>query len=217
MRKTIKCTQKYLNLLVNDIKEETSNKEKAEKFAILGAALLNGTDDIIIPNVIEKYAVSIAVDGCINDDEHLATIGNIYYNLFDTLSQVENVSLFSKVEDLVANYITEHKDELDKIAESYKVVIYNSYCDEFFTPFRTVLLDLFKKLNDSETLIEWIKYYNEDENKYYHSDDVEDYFNNLPEIFSIAYNCFYCELSIIYNDDEIFINKEDKGYYLINS
>ena len=217
MRKTIKCTQKYLNLLVNDIKEETSNNEKAEKFAILGAALLNGTDDIIIPNVIEKYAVSIAVDGCINDDEHLATIGNIYYNLFDTLSQVENVSLFSKVEDLVANYITEHKDELDKIAESYKVVINNSYCDEFFTPFRTVLLDLFKKLNDSETLIEWIKYYNEDENKYYHSDDVEDYLNNLPEIFSIAYNCFYCELSIIYNDDEIFINKEDKGYYLINS
>lgn len=217
MRKTIKCTQKYLNLLVNDIKEETSNKEKAEKFAILGAALLNGTDDIIIPNVIEKYAVSVAVDGCINDDEHLATIGNIYYNLFDTLSQVENVSLFSKVEDLVANYITEHKDELDKIAEYYKVVINNSYCDEFFTPFRTVLLDLFKKLNDSETLIEWIKYYNEDENKYYHSDDVEDYLNNLPEIFSIAYNCFYCELSIIYNDDEIFINKEDKGYYLINS
>ena len=217
MKKPIKCTQKYLNLLVNDIKEETSNKEKAEKFAILGAALLNGTDDIIIPNVIEKYAVSIAVDGCINDDEHLATIGNIYYNLFDTLSQVENVSLFSKVEDLVANYITEHKDELDKIAESYKVVINNSYCDEFFTPFRTVLLDLFKKLNDSETLIEWIKYYNEDENKYYHSDDVEEYLCDLPEIFSIAYNCFYCELSIIYNDDEIFINKEDKGYYLINS
>lgn len=215
--KKIKCTQKYLNLLVNDIKEETSNKEKAEKFAILGAALLNGTDDIIIPNVIEKYAVSIAVDGCINDDEHLATIGNIYYNLFDTLSQVENVSLFSKVEDLVANYITEHKDELDKIAEYYKVVINNSYCDEFFTPFRTVLLDLFKKLNDSETLIEWIKYYNEDENKYYHSDDVEEYLCDLPEIFSIAYNCFYCELSIIYNDDEIFINKEDKGYYLINS
>ena len=88
MRKTIKCTQKYLNLLVNDIKEETSNKEKAEKFAILGAALLNGTDDIIIPNVIEKYAVSIAVDGCINDDEHLATIGNMYYNLFDAVSQV---------------------------------------------------------------------------------------------------------------------------------
>ena len=215
--KKIKCTQKYLNLLVNDIKEETNNKEKAEKFAILGAALLNGTDDIIIPNVIEKYAVSIAVDGCINDDEHLATIGNIYYNLFDTLSQVENVSLFSKVEDLVANYITEHKDELDKIAESYKVVINNSYCDEFFTPFRTVLLDLFKKLNDSETLIEWIKYYNEDENKYYHSDDVEEYLCDLPEIFSIAYNCFYCELSIIYNDDEIFINIEDKDYYLINS
>ena len=39
MKKKIKCSTKYLGLLVQSIKEETSNKEKAEKFAILGAAL----------------------------------------------------------------------------------------------------------------------------------------------------------------------------------
>lgn len=80
MRKTIKCTQKYLSLLVQSIKEETSNKEKAEKFAILGAALFNGTDDVVIPEDIYQYAESVAVDGVLDNDKHLAKIGKMYYN-----------------------------------------------------------------------------------------------------------------------------------------
>lgn len=80
MRKTIKCTQKYLSLLVQSIKEETSNKEKEEKFVMLGAALFNGTDDVVIPEDIYQYAESVAVDGVLDNDEHLAKIGKMYYN-----------------------------------------------------------------------------------------------------------------------------------------
>ena len=80
MRKTIKCTQKYLSLLVQSIKEETSNKEKEEKFAMLGAALFNGTDDVVIPEDIYQYAESVAVDGVLDNDEHLAKIGKMYFS-----------------------------------------------------------------------------------------------------------------------------------------
>lgn len=76
----IKCTQKYLNFLVNGIKEKNSKKEKEEKFAILGAALFNGTDDVVIPEDIYQYAESVAVDGVLDNDEHLAKIGKMYYN-----------------------------------------------------------------------------------------------------------------------------------------
>lgn len=79
MRK-IKCSPKYLSLLVQSIKEVTSDKEKEEKFAILGAALFNGTDDVVIPEDIYQYAESVAVDGVLDNDEHLAEIGKMYYN-----------------------------------------------------------------------------------------------------------------------------------------
>lgn len=78
--KKIKSTQKYLNLLVNGIKEETSNKEKEEKFVMLGVSLFNATDDVVIPEDIYQYAESVAVDGVLDNDEHLAKIGKMYYN-----------------------------------------------------------------------------------------------------------------------------------------
>ena len=80
MLEKIRCTQKYLNFLVNGIKEKTSKKEKEEKFAILGAALFNATDDVVIPEDIYQYAESVAVDGVLDNDEHLAEIGKMYYN-----------------------------------------------------------------------------------------------------------------------------------------
>lgn len=78
--KKIKCTQKYLNLLVNYIKEVTSDKEKEERFLMLGSALFNVTDDVVIPTEIEQYAESVAVDGVIDNDEHIVEIGKMYYN-----------------------------------------------------------------------------------------------------------------------------------------
>ena len=80
MKKPIKCTQKYLNLLVNYIKEVTSDKEKEERFLMLGSALFNVTDDVVIPTEIEQYAESVAVDGVIDNDEHIVEIGKMYYN-----------------------------------------------------------------------------------------------------------------------------------------
>lgn len=88
----IKCTQKYLNFLVNGIKEKTSKKEKEEKFAMLGAALFNGTDDVVIPEDIYQYAESVAVDGVLDNDEHLAEIGKMYYNKCNKQGRVKYLS-----------------------------------------------------------------------------------------------------------------------------
>lgn len=79
MLQKIKCTQKYLNYLVNGINAATSDKEREEKFEMLGSALFNVTDDVVIPTDIEQYAESVAVDGFVGD-EHIAEIGKMYYN-----------------------------------------------------------------------------------------------------------------------------------------
>lgn len=77
--KKIRCTQKYLDFLVQSIKK-TSKKEKEEMFVMLGSSLFNGTDDVVIPEDIYQYAESVAVDGVLDNDEHLAEIGKMYYN-----------------------------------------------------------------------------------------------------------------------------------------
>lgn len=80
MKQSIKNTQKGLNFLVNGINTATSKKEREERFVMLGAALFNATDDVVIPTDIYQYAESVAVDGVLDNDEHLAEIGKMYYN-----------------------------------------------------------------------------------------------------------------------------------------
>lgn len=79
MKQAIKNTQKGLNYLVNFVNEATSEKDRKERFEMLGAALFNVTDDVVIPSEIEEYAESVAVDGFVGD-EYIAEIGKMYYN-----------------------------------------------------------------------------------------------------------------------------------------
>lgn len=202
-----------------------SSGARIYKSGIEEKSIVNGIEDIISTST--KIWVSVRTSNSYNEDIILKWFNENGYGY--TIDKTEktiiysininkfalNADCFGELDNFVVDLVNnKYKDRLCEWASLYKELFEKGHNDlKIYHPFKEVLLNVFKDINNSDKFSGWAK-----------SDVPEDFDINdfsclddfLPEIYSAAYDDFYAEVR--YKLEEYFyFDTEDTDLMYIES
>lgn len=177
---------------------------RIHKSGIEESTIVNGTESIISTRT--KISVSVRTSNSYNEDIILKWFNeNGYYCNIDRTEKTITYSIkfhkftlnaaecFSELEDFVVDLVNnKYKDRLCEWGSLYKELFEKGHNDlKIYHPFKEVLLNIFKDINNSDKFSEWVE---KDVPEDFDVNDFKCLDDFLPEIYSAAYDSFYGEV-----------------------